>query len=203
MTSLEELSYTVAEPTELAELQLARDLRAGSDAALSELFDRHADRIYHHCFRSLGTWSEAEDATSEVFLQVWRHRKRVEIHDDSAVPWLYGVATNVCRNLSRKQRRGARALAALPTPGDEADHAGAVADRLDSEVQMDAVLRATADLSQPEREVLELIAWDGLDYAAAAAALGVPLGTVKSRLSRARARLTDHPRLVAIRGEDS
>jgi RNA polymerase sigma-70 factor (ECF subfamily) len=170
---------------------LVAGLRDGDPDALADLFDRHGDRIYNHCFRATGDWSEAEDATSTVFLEVWRHRRRVRLHDGSALPWLYGVATNVCRNLTRSRRRRRRALAALPSPAPEPDHAERVADRVGSEERMREVLRAIDALPIGEREVLGLVAWSGLSYEQAAAALDVPVGTVRSRLSRARARLHD------------
>lgn len=175
----------------VAEQDLVERLRGGDPEALAGLFDRHGDRIYNHCFRATGDWTEAEDATSTVFLEVWRHRRRVVLHDGSALPWLYGVATNVCRNLTRSRRRRQRALSALPRPDAVPDHAERVADRLGSTARMQAVLAAVDALPPHEREVLGLVAWSGLSYEQAAAALDVPVGTVRSRLSRARARLTD------------
>ena len=179
---------TVTEPH--PESALVEDLRAGSPAALTALFDRYGDRIHTHCFRQLGSWHEAEDATATVFLEVWRHRQRVAEHDGSAVPWLYGVATNVCRNLNRRSRRHVRAVGRLPGPENEPDHAAAVTDRLDAEQRMKQVLAAIEELPRHEREVLALVAWAGLTYEQAAAALAVPVGTVRSRLSRARKRLS-------------
>lgn len=175
----------------VAEQALVERLRSGDPDALAELFDRHGDRIYNHCFRATGDWAEAEDATSTVFLEVWRHRSRVLLHDGSVLPWLYGVATNVCRNLTRSRRRRQRALSALPRPDAVPDHADRVADRLGSTARMRAVLAAIDALPPHEREVLGLVAWSGLSYEQAAAALDVPVGTVRSRLSRARARLSD------------
>ena len=78
---------------------------------------------------------------------------------------------------------------ALPSPAAEPDHAEQVTDRLGSEARMRAVLARIDALPVREREVLGLIAWAGLSYEQAAAALDVPVGTVRSRLSRARARL--------------
>ena len=177
--------------TEPGEEELVEGLRRDDPEALTALFDRYGDRIYNHCFRATGDWSEAEDATATVFLEVWRHRRRVQAHDGSALPWLYGVATNVCRNLTRSRRRWHRALAALPRPAAEPDHADRVTERVSSGERMRAVLAAVDDLPAREREVLGLVAWSGLTYEQAAAALDVPVGTVRSRLSRARARLTD------------
>jgi RNA polymerase sigma factor (sigma-70 family) len=175
--------------TDNAEQGLVDGLRSDDPDALASLFDRHGDRIYNHCFRATGDWAEAEDATSTVFLEVWRHRHRVEIHDGSALPWLYGVATNVCRNLTRSRRRRHRALTNLPRPSVEPDHAERVTERIGSTERMQVVLAAVDGLPAREREVLGLVAWSGLSYEQAAAALDVPVGTVRSRLSRARARL--------------
>jgi RNA polymerase sigma factor (sigma-70 family) len=173
-----------------AERDLVERLHDGDPDALAALFDRYGDRIYNHCFRATGDWAEAEDATSTVFLEVWRHRRRVQLHDGSALPWLYGVATNVCRNLTRSRRRRQRAISALPRPVAEPDHAERVTDRVGSMERMQSVLAAVEALPPREREVLGLVAWSGLSYEQAAAALDVPVGTVRSRLSRARARLT-------------
>lgn len=175
--------------TEDDELALVTALREDDPEALTTLFDRYGDRIYNHCFRATGDWADAEDAVATVFLEVWRHRHRVRAHDGSALPWLYGVATNVCRNLTRSRRRRLRALALLPVPRAEPDHADEVADRLGSAVRMRTVLDAIRELPPREREVLGLVVWSDLSYEQAAAALGVPVGTVRSRLSRARARL--------------
>ena len=171
------------------ERELVDRLHGDDPGALAALFDRHGDRIYNHCFRHLADWAEAEDATSSVSLEVWRHRHRVQLHDGSALPWLFGVATNVCRNAGRSRRRHLRAVARLPEPAAEPDHADRVTDRLGSDARMRAVLVQIEALPVHEREVLSLVAWAGLSYEQAAAALDVPVGTVRSRLSRARARL--------------
>lgn len=131
----------------------------------------------------------AQDATSTVFLEAWRGRDRVVLHDDSALPWLFGIATNVCRNLNRKQRRHLAAVARLHGEPDTPDHAEAVADRLDDERRMTTLLAAHDALPTRDREIIALVVWSGLTYEQASAALGVPVGTVRSRLSRARRRL--------------
>ena len=172
------------------EAGLVDRLHGDDPDVLAALFDLHADRIYNHCFRATGDWAEAEDAVSTVFLEVWRHRHRVLLHEGSVLPWLYGVATNVCRNLTRSRRRRVRMVAALPPPAAEPDHAERVTDRLVSTARMREVLAAVEALPARERDVLALVAWAGLTYEQAAAALDVPIGTVRSRLSRARLRLT-------------
>jgi len=166
----------------------------GDAEAFGELFDRHASAVYSYLSMRLGDWAAAEDLTSAVFLQAWRRRTDVVFERASALPWLLGVANGLLRNEARARRRRAELMdrvatvgGALPgTPGVVADHADAVAARIDGQRQA-AALRAAVDrLPRREREVIELCVWAGLDQAAAAAALGVRPGTVKSRLHRAR-----------------
>lgn len=178
---------------ERPDTQLVDELRRGSSAALAALFDRHVDAVYTYCFRRTASWHLAEDATSTVFLELWRGRSRIQEHDGSALPWIYGIARNVCRSSDRSARRLTRALYRLPHAESlaETDVAEDVARRVDSEREMARVLAAVDLLPAHERDVLELVAWAGLSYEATAIALSVPIGTVRSRLSRARAHLTD------------
>ena len=85
-------------------------------AAFGELFERHADAVYVHCFRRTASWSRAEELTSVVFLEAWRHRQSVRLDTDSILPWLLAVANNVIRNANRSLRRHQRLLAKLPPP---------------------------------------------------------------------------------------
>ncbi len=169
---------------------LVDQLNHGSGMALTTLFDRHADAIYNYCFRRTASWDAAEDATATVFLEVWRGRAKVTVHDGSALPWLYGIANNVCRNTARSSHRALRALGRLPYDGSTPDHADLVTSRVDSERRMAAVLAEIARLPRHEQEVLALVVWTGLSYDETATALGVPVGTVRSRLSRTRRRLS-------------
>lgn len=89
----------------------------------------------------------------------------------------------------RSQRRRSNALMRMLDERSAPDHADRVAQRLDSERRMAEVLDAIKTLPQTEQDVLALVVWSGLDYDAAAQALDVPVGTIRSRLSRARSRL--------------
>ncbi len=162
-----------------------------AEEAFGELFERHADRVYAHCFSRTGSWSMAEDLTSVVFLEAWRRRGEVRFSGDSALPWLLGVANNATRNAQRSLRRHNLLLAKLPPPGEEVDIAADAAAKVDQERLAQHLLCAMGGLRQAEQEVLALCDWAGLSYAEAAVAMGVPEGTVRSRLSRARQRLRD------------
>jgi len=163
---------------------------AGETAAFGTLFDRHARTVYNYCFRRTGNWSQAEELAAIVFLEAWRRHADLRIVRDDALPWLLGVATNVLRNSRRSQRRYRAALARLPRERGE-DFANDVDERLDDERQMRAVLRVLDKLPRADQDVLALCVWEELSYERAALALDVPVGTVRSRLSRARARLRE------------
>ncbi|MEU7467010.1 RNA polymerase sigma factor [Streptomyces sp. NPDC044984] len=171
---------------------LRRRIRAGDHDAFGDLFDAYARSVYNHAYRLTGDWATAEEAVSLTFLDAWRLRARLDEEGGSLRPWLLGITTNVVRNTRRAARRHAAAVARLPRDETVRDFADEVAGRLDDAAQLALVHTALAELRRPEREVLALCVWSGLDYAAAAEALGVPVGTVRSRLSRARKKLAKH-----------
>ncbi|MFD6974003.1 RNA polymerase sigma factor [Streptomyces sp. NPDC059979] len=165
-------------------------IRAGDPSAFGELYDSHARAVYNHAFRLAPDWAAAEDVMAETFMQAWRLRHRIDPEGGSLRPWLLGVATNVARGHYRGNRRyRAAARAAAEAETALPDHAEEVAGRLDDRRRIAAALRALSALRRPEREVLALCLWEGLEYTAAAEALGIAVGTVRSRLSRARAKL--------------
>ena len=159
--------------------------------AFGDLFSAHASAIYVYCFRRTADWTVAEDLVSVVFLEAWRRRGDVDLVTEPALPWLYGIATNVLRNQRRSMRRHRAALARLPVTGVSPDFAEDAAARLDDQVHMRHVLSVIASLSQRDQEVLALCRWQELSYEEAAVALGIPVGTVRSRLARARSRLAE------------
>ncbi len=165
---------------------------SGETEAFGVLFDRHAGAVYNFLFRRTASRSDAEDLTSAVFLQAWRKRTEVILDRESALPWLLKVADYAARTEWRAVRRYRHALARAGIPRDvHPDHANDVAAQIDDERAMKLVRRAVRRLPRHERQVVELCIWSGLDQQAAAVALGVAVGTVKSRLSRARKRLQD------------
>jgi RNA polymerase sigma factor (sigma-70 family) len=188
--------------------ELWRRAAAGEPEAFGLLYERHARAIYNYLFRRCGDWGVAEDLTSVVFLEAYRRRREARIAEGKVLPWLYGVATNVVRNQRRSLRRHSEALKRLPPPDPELGVAGLAAERIDAERQMRRVLAALQQLPESDKDVLSLCLWSELSYEDAAAALEIPVGTVRSRLSRARARLVELTRasgheLEAVRPEEA
>ncbi|MEU7178430.1 MULTISPECIES: RNA polymerase sigma factor [Streptomyces] len=165
--------------------------RGGDRDALGELYDEHAQVLYRYALRVTGDWAEAEDIVSATFLEAWRGREKLRPDGDGLRPWLLGIATNLMRRNARARRRRESALARVPERGSVPDFADDLVTRLADTEQLRAAHAALARLRRRDREVFTLVVWAGLDYAAAAEALGVPVGTVRSRLSRARTRLRE------------
>ncbi|MEV7185289.1 RNA polymerase sigma factor [Kitasatospora sp. NPDC093102] len=171
------------------ELSQRARLRSGDQWAFGELFDETADDLYRYAVRVVGDRATAEDVVQLTFLEAWRLRGRLREDDGPVRPWLFGIAAQILRNTTRAARRHRAAMARLPDRGVLPDFAEELAGRLDDSARLAAVRRALAGLRKAEREVFGLCVWAGLDYASAAEALGVPIGTVRSRLSRARTKL--------------
>ncbi|MEV6108151.1 RNA polymerase sigma factor [Streptomyces sp. NPDC051940] len=169
---------------------LREQIRAGDAEAFGRLFDDHARSVYNHAYRLTGHWAEAEEAVSLTFLEAWRLRERVEPEGGSLRPWLLGIATNTVRNRWRAARRHAAAMERLPRdPGAVPDFAEELVGRIDDRLRLDVVRQVLAKLRTAEREVFVLCVWSALSYEETAEALAIPIGTVRSRLSRARRKL--------------
>lgn len=162
---------------EVTDAQRWRSAVQGNGEALGELFDLHHSRVYRHSLRLVPSPVDAEDVVAVVWLEAWRQRDRIRFVDGSMLPWLLVVATNTALNFNRTARRYRALIRRLPPPAPQSDHADA----------FDAGLAqaALAELSRAHREVVALCVLNGYSEAEAASALGVPPGTVKSRLSRA------------------
>ncbi|KRC46895.1 hypothetical protein ASE16_16000 [Leifsonia sp. Root227] len=179
--------------------------RRDDPEAFGELFDLHRDRVFRHALRLTRSVHDAEDVTGMVFLEAWRRRESMREVDGSVIGWLLVTANNVSRNLARSSRRYAHVLSILPAQANTPDHSDAVDDRLDSDEQRNALRTALSRLPRRDLDVLSLCVIEELSTAEAAAVLGVALGTVKSRLSRAKARLAallgETTRLAATEGD--
>jgi RNA polymerase sigma factor (sigma-70 family) len=169
---------------------LWRRVQKADAEAFGILFERHGQAIYGHCFRQTANWAVAEDLASVVFLEAWRHSKQ-ELQPGKVLAWLYGIATNVVRNHRRSIRRFEAVLARLVVPESTDDATDEVLERINDERQMATLMTVIARLPRQQRDVIALCDWSGLNYEEASFALGVPVGTVKSRLSRAHDRLRE------------
>ena len=152
-------------------------------AAFAELYDRHAATIHRYAARRIP--AAADDIMSETFLVAFEKRGSFDDGREDALPWLYGISTVLLDKHRRQEARAWRGLVA-----DAATPVTSTADRTDQ--RLDA-LRAIGKLASAlrrmkprDRDALLLYAWGDLDYAEVAEALGVPVGTVRSRLNRAR-----------------
>jgi RNA polymerase sigma factor (sigma-70 family) len=158
--------------------------------AFAGLYDRHARQIHRYVTRRLGD-SVADDVVADTFLAAFRLRERYDLCRLDARPWLYGIAANLIGKHRRAEIRMLRALArtgADPVAESYADRADA---RLSAAAAQRDLAAALAALAAGDREVLLLIAWADLNYDEVAVALGIPVGTVRSRLHRARRKVRD------------
>ncbi|MFE0150013.1 RNA polymerase sigma factor [Nonomuraea sp. NPDC059007] len=156
----------------------------------ARIFDLHADEIHRYAARRLGAdqVSLADDVTAETFLVAFRKRRRYDLTRPDARPWLYGIAANLISKHRRTETRKLRALARTAEPDGEAFEQRSV-DRMDAERLGPSLAAALAKLGAAERELLFLVTWAELSYEQASEALGIPVGTVRSRLSRTRAKI--------------
>jgi RNA polymerase sigma factor (sigma-70 family) len=162
---------------------------AGDATAFEQLFERHANALFAYFVRRIGDRSAAEDLLSTTFLHAWRRRGDVQLTTEGPLPWLYGIATNLARRHLRSLDRRRVAMARMPLPADEPDPSDGIVDRLDDIRRMDQVREAVTAMPEGDQELFVLCVWQGLSYEDAGVALGIPIGTVRSRLSRARNRL--------------
>jgi len=162
-----------------------------SPAEFGELFDRHATTLFRYFVRRVGP-DDADSLLGELFRIAFEKRNGFDTERPEARPWLYGIASNL---LARHRQGEARRLdatarlvhtaVAAPEPFTDVDA------RLDASRLWADVAAAIATLPQGERDTLLLFAWEGMPYDQIAAALDVPVGTVRSRLNRARGRLRE------------
>lgn len=155
-----------------------------------EIFERHYDRVYAYLARRVGR-EIGSDLAAETFTRAFTLRQRFNTGESSsALPWLFGIATNLLRHHRRTEVRKLRAYARTgvdPVLDDVPD----AERRVDASAASRELARALASLRRAETDVLLLVAWADLSYAEIAEALGIEVGTVRSRLSRARTHMRE------------
>src|SRR5215468_3784039 len=156
--------------------------------AFGLIYDRHAATVLRFLGRRVGA-EAAEGLVGELFRIAFERRKTFDPARESALPWLYGIGSNLLLKHRRGEARRLRASArmAVAEAADRRARAGA----LDARLLFPRVADAIEALPDGEREALLLFAWEDLSYQAVAEALELPVGTVRSRLNRARAHLRE------------
>lgn len=149
------------------------------------VFERHAASIHRYLRRRVGD-RLAEELTAETFTRAFRARRQFDGRQESALPWLYGIAVNLIRMYTRSEERRRRAYRLSAAP--DVQPATGVEDdaRIDARAMAPALRDALAALTPSQREVLLLHAWAGLSPAEIAQALALPAAVVRKRLHRAR-----------------
>jgi RNA polymerase sigma-70 factor (ECF subfamily) len=176
-------------PDPLSDEALWQRAVAGDGGAFAQVYDRHVDTVFSYCLRQTVSAADAEDVTSVVFFEAWRKARSVTFVAGSVKPWLLAVAMNVARNQARSRHRYQRMLERLPAVAVTPDIADVAIRDVESEEFTARFVACMNTLPARERDVIALCDLAELSYDEAAAALGVPVGTVRSRLSRGRRRL--------------
>ncbi|GIG62254.1 DNA-directed RNA polymerase sigma-70 factor [Longispora fulva] len=152
------------------------------------LYDRHADQLYRYAYRRVGP-GVVEDIVADTFVAAFRRRDSYDLTCPDARAWLFGILTReIARHLRREKARY-RAMARAFTTAEEEDPALRVVADVAATALRGELAAALARLSAGDRHVLLLIAWGDLTYEETARALDIPIGTVRSRLNRARRRV--------------
>ncbi|MEV0313626.1 RNA polymerase sigma factor [Nonomuraea fuscirosea] len=153
------------------------------------VFDAHYAEIHRYVSRRLGPQA-GDDVSAETFALAFRRRRHYDVSRRSARPWLYGIATNLINRHRRDEVRLLRAVDRLrPEANPAQGHEDEVAAKVSAQAVKGVLARAVAALPADQRDVVLLVALSGLSYEEVAQALGVPFGTVSSRLNRARKKL--------------
>ena len=154
------------------------------------LYDRYAGQLYRYAGRRLGA-ADAEDAIAATFLAAFRARGRFDMRRADARPWLFGILTKELAKQHRSEGARLRAIARAGPEVADAGHAERVADAVTANAARQAIAEALSVLAPADRSVLLLIAWGDLTYDEVAQALAIPVGTVRSRLNRARRKVRE------------
>ncbi|MFG0334622.1 MAG: RNA polymerase sigma factor [Maioricimonas sp. JB049] len=163
-----------------------------------KIFERHFEAIFRFCARRIGV-QEARDAASEVFERAFRLRHRFDLTRESCLPWLYGISTNVVGDRLRKSKRRRRLFRQVVRDATATFDSDSVDNRVLMESVGDQIERALSTLSKRDRDTFLLFALKELTYEEIAYAQGVPLGTVGSRINRARRKLAEQiPDLIQL-----
>lgn len=167
-------------------------IRASLDAPerFGVLHERYAAALYRYAYQRLGA-ATAEDVVAETFLAAFAGRRRYDMTRASARPWLFGILTNKIARWGRAERAHQRAVIRAGEPPALEGMADRVAEQVSAQAERSRLMAALRGLNRADRDVVLLVSWGQLSYDEVAEALGVPAGTVGSRLNRARRKLRE------------
>lgn len=148
-----------------------------------EIFDRHYETVRRYAQRAVGP-DAGEEVAAQTFLEAFAHRERFDAAYSSARPWLLGIATNLIRHHARSERVHWTALRRMTVERDEEDPAAE--DGLDAARAAPAIVAALATLAESDRDAFLMFALGELTYPEVAEAMGIPVGTVRSKIFRVR-----------------
>ena len=173
-----------------SDLEIAERHRHGDAAAFDEIYSRFAEMVYNLTLRLTGDADEAADLSQEIFLRIYRHLGRFAGRS-SLKTWIYRVALNHSRSRLGRRRLPTQSLTPAPgePPTDVADARRGPQERAEAGDDAQRVGTALARLATPFREAVVLRDLEGLSYQEIAEVAGVPVGTVRSRIARARDQL--------------
>ncbi len=159
--------------------------QSGDMAAFEALFNQYKGLVFKNAYLMTGSREDAEDVLQEVFAAVWRFRKTFDPHKGRLATWLHRITVNECLRRQRKRRPPAVDIEQI----DVADKRLGPEETLMTAQDYETLVRAMEGLDSRHRAVLVLRYFNDLSYEEIAQAVGVPLGTVKSRMNQALKRL--------------
>jgi RNA polymerase sigma-70 factor (ECF subfamily) len=188
-----------------ADVTTVRAFQAGNKAAFDELVLKHKDRVFNLCYWFLGDYEEANDSAQEIFVKVYRSLNKFRLESTFAT-WLYRIAVNTCKNrIKSSEYRHKKKMVWLNNPGeaegtkaepDIPDESPSPMMELEKKERLMLIKEAINSLPEEQKMVVALRDIEGLSYDEVADITGLNLGTVKSRLARARLDLREKLRGV-------
>ena len=178
---------------------IERSMRAPE--CFGAIFDRHVTEVHGYLSRRTG-FDAADGLVGDVFRIAFESRSRYRTDRPSALPWLYGIAANVLRQHRRTQHRRIRLINKLTVEATDRNVEEGESARSGARDDVAIVVEVLAELPETEREAVLLYAWEDLSYEEIATAQDVPVGTVRSRLNRARKRIRERIGDVGQEGDE-
>ena len=190
---------SVKRSTDSTDSDLVKAFQTGDKTAFDALVLKHKDRVFNLCYWFLGDTQEANDSAQDAFIKVYRSLKKFR-QESTFSTWLYKIVANTCKNrLKSSEYKQKKSTVPLHNPGEQGihsvmeirDESPSPSNGLEMKERMTLIQKAIGSLPSDKRSVLVLRDIEGLSYEEVSKITGLNVGTVKSRLSRARLELKD------------